>query len=275
MDTNLNNPYAAVIHMERAKIAQYEARILECRARIEALEGLSIRAPDDVDIAIERQLREKGIAEASAHSGIVLPPLPPLPAIGNLGQAVGESAPVVPTPRDHVQTSVSVPTIIPPAPINPSIQNLQPSAGVSAVAPGLTMPSGIPPLPAAHAEGSESEYSDPKREVSAQAIELLRFLSHPATSDEVFDYAEGRQMRMNRAAVSTFLYTYRTKYGFIQALEAGKYQLNTRGHLYAFAPSRLSVKFEAPDAVAAAPGDGQTQVEHLTRTEGTDRTGGY
>lgn len=272
MDTNLNNPYAAVIHMERAKIAQYEARILECRARIEALEGLSIRAPDDVDIAVERQLREQGIAEAPAHSGIALPPLP---AIGNLGQVVRELAPRSPDPRDRIQTSVSVPTIIPLVPIKPFIPNWQPSAGVSAVAPGLTMPSAIPPLAAARAEGGESEYADPKREVSAQAIELLRFLSHPATSDEVFDYAEGRQMRMNRAAVSTFLYTYRSKYGFIQALEGGKYQLNTRGHLYAFAPSRLSVKFEAPDAVAAAPGDGETQVEHLTRTEGTDRTGGY
>ncbi|AWH25719.1 hypothetical protein C1932_11785 [Stenotrophomonas sp. YAU14D1_LEIMI4_1] len=100
--------------------------------------------------------------------------------------------------------------------------------------------------------GEESQFVQPKRQVSAQAIELLRFLRIPATSDSTFEFVERRGLGMNRAALSTFLYAYRTKYGFLELKTDGTYALSERGHVYIDSPARREIKFEASDAGATA-----------------------
>ncbi len=57
---------------------------------------------------------------------------------------------------------------------------------------------------------------------------------------------------MNRAALSTFLYAYRTKYGFLESQADGTYVLSERGQSYIDQPSRREIKFEASDAGATA-----------------------
>ncbi len=79
---------------------------------------------------------------------------------------------------------------------------------------------------------------------------------------------------MNRAAFSSFLYSYRTKYGFLKLTDEGFYVLTERGNAYISEPSRVTVTYETPDAVAAAPGVDSTQVDDLIQSEGTDREGG-
>lgn len=99
-------------------------------------------------------------------------------------------------------------------------------------------------------DGSASHPSWPKREVSAQALDLLRFLGKPATTEMVFEYVDRRGIPMNRAAISTFLYTYRTKYGFLKVLPDGTYLLTPRGKVYVNAPERADVHFVSPEAPA-------------------------
>ncbi|KKD57323.1 hypothetical protein VM57_08965 [Stenotrophomonas maltophilia] len=58
----------------------------------------------------------------------------------------------------------------------------------------------------------------------------MRFLENRRVRNGV-EYVERRGIPMNRAAISTFLYTYRTKYGFLQVLQDGTYLLSPRGKL--------------------------------------------
>lgn len=257
MDTSSLNPYAAAIAMERAKIAQYEARIRECRSKIEALEGLTVRPPDAVDMAIERELQSAGWHDRSGPSEV------------DAGTHRRDSGLESLAAAAALHTATARPALpMPPAPVNPFMQS-----GSEAFNERSGERSGAP-IAQLRENDQSAEYVLPKREVSPQALELLRFLSTPASSEAVHEYAQTRGFGMNRAALSTFLYSYRTKYGFIDALADSTYILSFRGRQYVYEPSRRNIKFEAPDAAATASGVDSTQVVHLTRTEGADRDGG-
>lgn len=254
------SPYAEAIAMERAKISEYEKRIAACLGRIAALEGLADGVQDDVDAALERKLRASNGTEwnageigTSEHEAVPapslplsepvypgLPPLPKLPAaeMNRLAQALPSVSPFTP-PLPSASASQNS-SIAPPLP------------AISFVAP--------PPAPTPQTQSSaqsatdseESSFAAPKRQISAQAIELLRFLRVPATLDSTFDFVKQRGLGMNRASLSTFLYAYRTKYGFLEWRAGGTYVLSERGHNYIDAPLRRDIKFEPSDAGATA-----------------------
>ncbi|MFE7691544.1 hypothetical protein [Microbacterium sp. NPDC057467] len=256
---SLNNPYAAAIAMERAKISEYEKRIAACRGRIAALEGLADAEPDDVDAALERKLkgldsgdwytveseevrtRVAAPPSLATYSPPIYPGTPPLPKL-----PTAETDP-------SVQSGSTASTLVPPPPLPPPGPFVGRAALPSfffAPPPGPTM---LNPLKGESVHRSESgDFVLPKRQVSAQAIELLRFLRAPATSDTTFAFTERRGIKMNRASLSTFLYAYRTKYGFLDLQADGRYVLSERGRNYIDAPARRDIKFEPSDAGATA-----------------------
>lgn len=272
------SPYAAAIAMERAKISEYEKRIAACLARIAALEGLADGVQDDVDAALERKLSgSNGMTRVAAEVGTSkyeavppaslanssapihpgLPPLPKLPAaeVSPVTQALPGISPFAPPPPAPANPFIAPPVpphpfTAPPAPPNPFTAPPGPVNPFIAPPQAPTVPS---ELAGERSQGDEgSSFVLPKRQVSAQAIELLRFLRTPATSDSTFEFVEKRSLGMNRAALSTFLYAYRTKYGFLESRADGTYVLSERGQSYIDAPSRREIKFEASDAGATA-----------------------
>jgi hypothetical protein len=239
--TNLRHLYFDAIAMERAKISEYEARIRSCMESITALEALMERIPDDVDEAIERKL------------------------LGGGHDVIDQQEARAAKPSELVQVEVQAPPSRPPvvaaSPIPPApyISPAPPRAESDAMAGGV----------------NNEHFVMPKREVSPQAVELLRYLRTPATLDEVEQYAISQGIKMNRAALSTFLYSYRTRFGFLTSVEDARYVLTKRGSEYIDDPSRRNISFKASDAGATASEDATKQVDDLTHSEGNDRNGGY
>ncbi|MDV5766023.1 hypothetical protein [Stenotrophomonas maltophilia] len=247
---SLLSPYAAIIAMEQAKIAEYEKRINACRERISLLERLPGAAQDDVDTAIERKLLESSglCSSTTSPEGQTSSVKSPgsnahVTVVPTLDQRKESQQPET---NAHYLTPVRGPELIKMLVGGAFGPEAAPDAGARYMSPLRVQE--IISSQIRGSDGSGSHPSWPKREVSAQALDLLRFLEKPASTEMVFEYVERRGIPMNRAAISTFLYTYRTKYGFLQVLQDGTYLLSPRGKLYVHAPERANVHFVGPDA---------------------------
>ncbi|HIE4188525.1 TPA: hypothetical protein ACXM51_001205 [Stenotrophomonas maltophilia] len=247
-----SNPYAAIIAMERAKIAEYEKRICACRERIAALESLPGGAQDDIDTALERKLMESsGQFLSSTATG------QRTTSIDDLASGVHIFRGAKEFPAEGSQRPETENRYITPMRVREMIDPLNVGEGSEVHSLYITPLRGskmIESLISSAERSASPPLAQPKREVSPQALELLRFLEKPASLETVFEFVERRGIPMNRAAISTFLYTYRTKYGFLRSIPEGLYLLTLRGKEYVYAPERANVHFVASDAPASPQG---------------------
>lgn len=113
-------------------------------------------------------------------------------------------------------------------------------------------------------------YKSPTRKLPTSALRMLAFVSEPRTRAQMKEFAAASDHQMSPSALSTFVWTYRTQYGFVAADATGSVQITDRGREYL----REHYKQETPESVAADSEVVSTQVADLALPEGEDREGG-
>lgn len=113
-------------------------------------------------------------------------------------------------------------------------------------------------------------YKTPTRKLPTSALRMLAFVSEPRTRAQMKEFAAGSDNPLSPSALSTFVWTYRTQYGFVVVDGDGSVQITDRGREYL----REHYKQETPEPVAADSGVVSTQVADLALTGGNNREGG-
>lgn len=130
---------------------------------------------------------------------------------------------------------------------------------------------GPSPSPSNAAGTSGATYKDPSRKLPPAALRLLAFLDVARTREEMDAFTKDAGHAMSKSALSTFVWTYRTQYGFVKTDEQGKVVLNERGRQY-LSQHHTTETLEPAGTDARV---GSTQVSSLPQLEGNEREGGF
>jgi len=114
-------------------------------------------------------------------------------------------------------------------------------------------------------------YKDPTRKLPSAALKMLAFLAEPRTRRQMEDFAVQSGRPLSKSALSTFVWTYRTQYGFIVVTPSGDVQITERGKKYL----AQHYKQETPESAATDSEVVSTQAADLTPPEGINREGGF
>lgn len=132
----------------------------------------------------------------------------------------------------------------------------------------------VPEVPEAAEPGELLEldvYKDPTRKLPTAALNMLAFLAEPRTRRQMEDFALQSGRPLSKSALSTFVWTYRTQYGFVVVTPSGDVQITERGKKYL----AQHHKQETPESAVTDSEVVSTQAADLTPPEGIDREGGF